>query len=170
MVLEVRADARQVDPALDADLGEVVARADAREHQQLRAVDRAAAEQHLAGGADGVLGAALAEGEPGRPLPLELDPARQRPGGDGQVGPVPGGLEVGLVGRPAAAALAGDLVEPGALLLGAVEVVGRLEPGADRALDERVAEVVGVAAVLDVQRAALAVERAAEAGVVLGLA
>ena len=79
-------------------------------------------------------------------------------------------LEVGLVGRPAPALAAGDLVlarRPPAT--DAVEVVGRLEAGADRAVDERVAELVGVDPVLDVQRPVLAVQRRAEPGVALGL-
>ncbi len=94
---------------------------------------------------------------------------RERPGLDGEVGARARRLEVALVDRPAPPLLAGDLVEPGALLLGAVEVVGGLEPGADRAVDERVAQLVGVDAVLDVQRPLLPVQRAAEPGVALGL-
>ena len=65
--------------------------------------------------------------------------------------------------------LAGDLVLPGALLLGAVEVVGGLESGADRAVHERLAELVGVDAVLDVQRPVLPVPRSGQPGVALRL-
>ena len=43
------ADAREVGDHVDAVLAQVGARTDAGEHQQLWAVDRAAAEQHLAG-------------------------------------------------------------------------------------------------------------------------
>ena len=49
VVLEVLADARQVVHGVDAERLELVGVADAGELQQLRRVDRAAAEDHLAG-------------------------------------------------------------------------------------------------------------------------
>jgi hypothetical protein len=54
VVLEVLADLRQVQPALDADLGELVPGADAGQQQQLRRADRAGAEHHLPGRHDGL--------------------------------------------------------------------------------------------------------------------
>jgi hypothetical protein len=53
VVLQVLADAGQVVHDVDAERLEVVRVADAGELQQLRRVDRAAAQDHLAGG-DGV--------------------------------------------------------------------------------------------------------------------
>ena len=50
MVLEVLADAGQVVDHVDAEAGEVLLVADAGELEQLRGVDGAAAEDHLAGG------------------------------------------------------------------------------------------------------------------------
>ncbi len=168
VVLEPLADAGEVGDDVDAVLAQVGGRADAGEHQQVRAVHRAAAEQHLAGGRRGDLAAADAVGHPDGALALDDDPGGERAGLDVEVVAVAGGLEVGLVHRPAAAVVAGHLVEPGALLLGAVEVVGRLHPGADGALHPQVGQLVGVAPVLDVERAVLAVVRRAEAGVALG--
>ena len=53
MVVEVRADAGGVDEDVDRELLQVLAGADAREHEQLRGVDRAGAEDDLAAGDDG---------------------------------------------------------------------------------------------------------------------
>ena len=50
VVLEVLADAGQVVHERDAELGEVLLVADAGELEQLRGVDRAAAQDDLAGG------------------------------------------------------------------------------------------------------------------------
>ena len=153
---------RQLDLGVDAVLGEMGRRADARQHQQVRAVDRAAAEQHLPRGRHRVLATGLPEGHPGGAVARDLDLRREGAGLDREVRPRPRRLEVGLVGRPAAAALAGDLVETSTFLLGSVEVVVGLQTGADRALHERVAQLVGVAAVLDVQRSRLPVQRRAQ--------
>jgi len=48
MILEISAHARQMHPGLDADLPEVVGVTDARQHEELRRVEHAAGEQHLA--------------------------------------------------------------------------------------------------------------------------
>jgi hypothetical protein len=102
-------------------------------------------------------------------MAVHLDALHEGFGAHGEVRTIPVGVDVRVGHRPAAALLAGDLVEAGALLLGAVEVVGALEPGGDRRLDERVAQLVVVAAVLDPQRSAGSVERPAEPGVALRL-
>ena len=78
-------------------------------------------------------------------------------------------MDVGIGNRPPAALLAGDLVEARTLLFGTVEVVVALEPRGDGGLHERVAQLVGVPAVLDVQRTVGAVVGVAEPGVALGL-
>ena len=57
-----------------------------------------------------------------------------------------------------------------ALLLGAVEVVVRLHPGTDSAVHPQLGQLVGVATVLDVQRAVLPVVTTTEPSVALGLA
>lgn len=78
-------------------------------------------------------------------------------------------LDVGVGNRPSAALLAGDLIEARTFLLGTVEIVGALEPRGDGGLHERVAQLVGVATVLDVQRTVGAVIRVAQPGVAFGL-
>ena len=102
-------------------------------------------------------------------LPVHLDALHEGIGAHGEVRAVPVRVDVGVGDRPASALLAGDLVEPGALLLGPVEVVGGLEARGDGGVDERVAELVRVATVLDAQRSVGAVERPTEPGVALGL-
>ena len=61
MVDQVLAHLGHVAHDVDAVLGEVLAIADAGQHQQLRAVDGAAAQHHLATGAHHAALAALAE-------------------------------------------------------------------------------------------------------------
>ena len=123
------------------------------------------AEQHLAPRVDRVLAAAVAEGQAGGPAARQLDPRGQGVGEHGEVGAVHRRLEVGVVRRAAHAAALGDLVEPEALLLGAVEVVGALVARGHGALDEGVRQVVGPAAVLDAERAVGAVEGPGEPAV-----
>ena len=169
VVLEVLADAGGVDADVDAHLAQVGARADAREHEDLRAADGAGRQDHLGVGGDRLADAAAAVGDAGGAVAVHLDALHEGLGAHGEVGAVPVGVDVGVGHRPAPALLAGDLVEADALLLGAVEVVGGLEARGDSRVDERVAELVGVATVLDPQRPVGAVERPAEPGVALGL-
>ena len=83
VVLEVLADARQVLGDEDAVIAKVAGRADARQHQQLGRVDRAAAEDHLVG--EDVLCVVLAAVPPqdlhaDRPAVLDEHPAHERAG------------------------------------------------------------------------------------------
>ena len=65
---------------VDAELAQVVGRADAGEHQQLRGVDRTAGEDDLARRrVTRVLAAALPEGHADRPPALDHDPRRRAP-------------------------------------------------------------------------------------------
>ena len=59
MVEHVLADLRRMMQHVDSVLGQVIPVADARKHQQLRGVHRAAAEDHLAPCGDGLSLAAL---------------------------------------------------------------------------------------------------------------
>ena len=70
---------------VDAVLGEMVAIADAGQHQQLRAVDGAAAQHHLAPRVDDPSLAELLEFHTRRPGPVEQDPGRGGPGEQRQV-------------------------------------------------------------------------------------
>ena len=167
VVLQPLAHTSQVGHHVDAVLAQVGGRSDAGEHQQVRAVHGTTAQQHLARGRGGDLAATAAIGHAGGPVALDDDPGREGAGLHVEVVPAAHRLQVRRVGRPAPAVAAGHLVAPGALLLGAVEVVGRLHAGADRALHPQVGELVGVAPVLDVERPVLAVVRRTESGVVL---
>ena len=68
VVLEVRADLGGIDQDVDAVLGEVGGRTDAAQHQQLRGVDGAAGEDHLAS----------SERVPGDAVDLDVDAGRPR--------------------------------------------------------------------------------------------
>ena len=140
-------------------------RADTGQHQQLRRADRTPREQYLGAGVRDLLSPLLAVGHTGRAPARQHDPGGLRAGADHEARPVHGWIEVAVRGRPAAPALAGDLVQPGALLRSAVEVAGRLEPPRDRRLHPRPGQLMGVAAVLHMQRAHPPVIRPAQAGV-----
>jgi hypothetical protein len=78
MVLEILAHAGQIHPGLEVDLAEVVRLTDAREHEQLRRVEDAAGQQHLAGGRDPMEAPAPGVLDARRPRALE-----DHPGGEG---------------------------------------------------------------------------------------
>jgi hypothetical protein len=69
MVLQAVADPGGGDEHLDAVLAQVAGRADARQQQQLRAVDRPAAQEHLAPGPDLTLAAVAQIPHPDGPPP-----------------------------------------------------------------------------------------------------
>ena len=74
VVLQVAPDSRQVVAHLHAGRLQLAGRADARQQQQLRRVDRAGAQQHLALGAHELLASApRAQAHADRPVSLELD-------------------------------------------------------------------------------------------------
>ena len=158
----------QVVDDVDADLAQVVAGPDAREHQQLRGVDRAAGEHHLAGRP-----ARCARRPPARySTPVARPPSTSTrvvsaPVRTVRLGRVSRRVQVGVGRRPAPAALLRHLVLADALLGGAVEVVVARVAGGDRGLDDRAGPRVRRAQVLDPQRAADAVEAVGAAGVVL---
>ena len=75
MVLQILADARQVNLHRDVELPQLRLRADAGEHQQFRRLERACRQQHLAVAAQDAALAAVPILDACRPLPLEQDPA-----------------------------------------------------------------------------------------------
>ena len=119
-------------------LAQVGARADAGEHQQLRAVDGAAAEDDLRVGRTRQVLAAARVGDTDGAVALQHDAGHEGVGAHGEVRAVGRRVEVGVGDGPAPPLPARHLVEPGALLLGAVEVVVALEPGATAASTQRV--------------------------------
>ncbi len=71
MVLQVLADARQIVHDFDAVAAQQAGRADAGELQQLRALQRARGQHHLARGAHFMRGAVLAIAQARRSAPRE---------------------------------------------------------------------------------------------------
>ena len=171
MVLQVAADAGDVEQRPDAERAEVIGRADARQHQQLRRVHRAAAQDDLALGARDLVPAVDEVAHAHGVVLVEDDALDQRVGDDVDVVLVAldRGPQVGAGGAPALLVLLRDLVVADALLGGAVEVRDPLVAGLLGGLHEGFADLGRIGLVGDVQRAAGAVEVVAAALVVLGL-
>ncbi len=109
MVGERLAD-RQVDRDLDAVAAQLGGRADPREHQDLRRLDEAAAEDDAVGPEPPRLPAGIPGFHPDRPTPVEEDPVDRRLGVELEVGPVADRSEVddGGAGAPRAFEVAGE--------------------------------------------------------------
>ena len=77
MVDQILADARQIGDAIDAVRAQMIGRADARQHQQLRRDQRAGGDDHFAVGEGLLLGAVgVAPGDADRAAVLDLDALR----------------------------------------------------------------------------------------------
>ncbi|CDK41084.1 hypothetical protein BN903_7 [Halorubrum sp. AJ67] len=138
VVLKVPTDARRLDRHVDVMVREVVRVSDAREHEQLRGVDRAGAEDHLLARAGAAGPAVLSVVDAGRMAVLDGHRRHLRAGLGGEVRAVEGGLQV-RVGRAVAfSVLLRDVVQADALLCRPVEVVvpvvARRGGGADERL------------------------------------
>ena len=136
VVAEVLADRGLVEQHLDFAHRQVLGRADAGEHQQLRRVEGAAAEDHLALGAQLLRLAELARLDPDRAGALEEHPVDVHEGHHGQVRPLHRRVQVGDGGAGAHPVALGHLVHADPVLLGAVEVLVAGQPGFDAGLDE----------------------------------
>jgi hypothetical protein len=86
MILQMRAHAGQIVQHLDALFAQMRRRADPRQHQQLRRVDRPAAQHHLAPGLKHAPLPRLLDLEAAGPAPVEQDAPRQRVGQHRQIG------------------------------------------------------------------------------------
>jgi hypothetical protein len=95
VVAEVHADSAAVHHHVDAMLDQVLGRADAGQHQQLRAVDRAAGQDDLGVGAGGHGLAVVQVAHAGGLAALDDHLGDQGAGVDGEVGPGHGGVQVG---------------------------------------------------------------------------
>ena len=138
VVLQVGADARagRRRPAMPV-LGEVRRRADPRQHQELRRVDRRGGEDHLAPGGHRL--ATLRRGRPRRRWRGRRaidDPERRGSAARATLPPAQRRAQVGVGRRPAPAAPDGLLHRAEAFLLLAVVVVGELEARLRAGLDE----------------------------------
>ena len=169
VVLEVASDAAQLVGDRHADLLEVLGRADARQHQDLRRVEGARRQDHLAAGArDALLALALVE-DAGHPRAAQLEALDLGVGDDLEVVALHRRPEVGVGAAPAAAVLLEGLEHPDAVLLRAVVVRRARDPARLGSLDEVGVDVARRALVLDVDRAADPVVLGRAALVVLGL-
>lgn len=138
MVAQVLADAGQVVRHLAALGFQRVAGADAAGHQQRGRAEGAGGQDHLGRAGQGALGAVLDDDQPGDGLALHHQPAAFRALQDGQVRAVFGGFQEGAVGAEARALVLGDVVDAGAKLVGAIEIVVLGQAGGCRGLDEGV--------------------------------
>ena len=140
MVLQVPADAGQIVDDPDAVLLQMPGRADAGEHQELRRVDRPAAQDDFAAGAGGAQRIALAVFDAARAPAVQQQPGRQRVLRHGQVGapcrPFQGRFQIGVRGAPAPAAMDRHVHRPEAFLAIAVHVGGAAVAGLRAGFDE----------------------------------
>ena len=156
VVLQVLADARQVVDDVDAERLQLGGVADAGQLQQLRRVDRAAADDDLVGVRPPGRPAAEVERDARRPRAVEHQPAHERVGLHGQVRPVHDRVQVGAGGAQPAAAV--DVAVEGrkALLAVAVDVGRELVAGLLDGLEERLEERARGRAALEHERAVAA--------------
>src|SRR5213594_535239 len=140
----------------DADSAEMVRLTDARQHEQLRRVEHAAGEQHLA--CDRRLMEAAVSGvlDARRARALEDHPGRQRVRLDREVGPPHGWPQKGHGGAAAPAIPDGPLTATKALLLLAVVVLGERPVGLLRRIEPGVEQGISIAGIDDAQRPAAA--------------
>ena len=169
VVLQVPAH-RLVDPdRLDAMFPQEGFRPDPGQLQQLRRVDRAAAQDDFPAGRRRAGPAPVDELDAGGPCPVEQDPGRMGTGEDGDVRPFHRRAEVRAGRGHAPPGPGGDLVQAHALLVRPVEVGIRFQAAGHGRVDE--APVEGVVAgtdVVHVQRPGVAAPPVAPPGIGFG--
>ena len=147
VILEILADTRAFAKHLDAVLTQQRAGADTRELQQLRRVDRATTEDHLARRARLEHTTVASIGDTHRAAALEQHAHDVCPAHHPQVGARPRRFQVGARGAAAPALPGGELVVADTLLGGTVEVLvagqAGLLGGGDVGLAQLVAMTVG---------------------------
>src|SRR5260221_12715123 len=156
MFLQVLSDTREVMLDLDADLAQMVRRADAREHQQLRRADGTTGTDHLAFGAIAFDLAVLDEFDADGALAFEDDALGEGARLDGDVATLLGCAQIGHCGGPAATVLDGHIHAADAFLLIAVHVLGVMIAGLLGSFDEGIKEDVGLRAGMDPEWTAIA--------------
>ena len=169
VVLQVLADFGSIDEGRDPHFLQVRGWPDAREHQQLWGVDRAATDDHFALGAHVPHLAVLFVAHSGGSVLLEADAADHRVGDDREIGSLLGGSQVTDRGTAAATVADRGLVVADAFLLGAVEVVVAWNAQSLGGGDEARPDFAAVGAVRHRQGAADRVVRVSPPGLVLDL-
>ena len=157
MILQIAADRWPREPHRDAVLGQQRRVADARELQKLRRVDGAAAQRDLAAGGQAMGRAALPVCDARATQAVEGERRRLGAGDDAQVWPCLGGSQEGGGGGDAATLLDVEVVEPKALLLGAIGVVVRRHPRREGRREPRGVEGIFATGLLREQVAVAAV-------------
>ena len=148
-------------------LTERCAVADAGQLQQLRGLERAGGNDHLAPRADLLQLLALAVFDADGALAFEQDAGRVRPGLDPQIGAVVHmGMDIGARGAAALAVPLRHLVDAEAFVLVGIEILAQAKLGFLRRLQEGLLHRIVGAQFVDGERAVLAVIFAAEIGVV----
>ena len=167
VILQVGADVGHVGDHRDAVPAQMVGRAEPGQHQQLRRVDRARGEDHLAGlDPLGIVPAATQSHADGAAL-LDQHALDQRMRAHVQVVAPTRGLQERRCAGTARAVALGHLVQPEAGLLFAVEVAVAREAGAPGRVDQGFRQHVVMTQVGDAERTTRAVQRAGTACVVL---
>src|SRR5690554_3051922 len=127
MIVEVVAHAGQIDLDIDAVIAEMIGRANAAEHEDLRRADGASRKNHLGGSAINLALSVLDDLHAGGATVFDDDALGMRVEDDGQVRKVLAADEA-LRGAMTHAVCAGHLVEARCELLGAVEVTVGFDP------------------------------------------
>ena len=171
MVLQVAADTRQVVQGPDAERRQMIGRADARQHEELRRVHHAARQDDLAAAARDLVAAVDHVAHAHGAVLVEDDALDQGVGDDVDVVAVAldGGPEIGARRAPALLLALGHLVVADAVLLGAIEVVIARYAERRAGADEAVVDLERIALLGDVQRASRAMIFVVVAFVVLRL-
>ncbi len=167
MVLQVAPHIAQVADRRDAQHLEIVGGTDARQHEQLRRVHRAAAHDHLARSMRGHRFPTAPVAHAGGAGSIEDDPFAQRTSFHREVGPVEDRFQIGRSRTPSTGVADGELVPPETFLLGAVEIwVGRVA-GLNPRRHEGVEQVVVMGGIANRQRPVRPVIRIAAAHIAL---
>ena len=152
MVLEVLAHAGQVGDHRNAELPQLLGRADAGEHQQLRRGEGAGGEDRLALGHGHLLATAAAVADSARAAVADLDAEHLGPGDNAEVLATRCRSQICVSGAPAPAVALGHLGERGAVLLVTVVVGDARDAGLRAGVEELAGEPARRALVLDPQR------------------
>ncbi|VWB89565.1 hypothetical protein BUB20358_04262 [Burkholderia ubonensis] len=153
---QVRADVRRILHDRDAVPAQLVGRADARAHQQLRRVERTGRQDHFRARAERLHAPVARDRDADRALAVEADAQHRRIGDHMQVRTV-AAVDVRTRDAATRAVAMRDLVEADAFLRGPVEIVVERIAGRVRGLDESFGERIAKAQIGHRERAVRAV-------------